>query len=86
MICKYLKNKLLFHPKIIINELNTLENEFKNIIADNNIHSKLITIFLRKLEIYSDTYMRIGLKEKPLDEIEKDLDEIVNASNIKIQI
>lgn len=81
------KNVLsLFHPKIIINELNTLENEFKNIIADNNIHSKLITIFLRKLEIYSDTYMRIGLKEKPLDEIEKDLDEIVNASNIKIQI
>ena len=46
----------------------------------------MITIFLRKLEIYSDTYMRIGLKEKPLDEIEKDLDEIVNASNIKIQI
>lgn len=73
----------LFHPKIIINELNKLEDEFKNIITDNNTHSKLINNFLRKLAIYSDTYMRKGLKEKPLDEIEKDLDEIVNASKYK---
>ena len=69
----------------IIDELNRQQNELKEIKKHKTIHSELtnkaLNLFFRKLDIYTDAYMRIGFFEKNSDEIEKDLDEIINASN-----